>query len=65
MLFHATWLFPLAVLANWKTIGLTFLLEREREKQEAALAKAGVGGVPAGKVKNMDELERLVVPLDA
>jgi hypothetical protein len=57
-----------AVLVNWKSVGLTFLLERERERQEAAQAAAAAGGGSrdGGTIKGrMEDLERLVVPLDA
>jgi acyl transferase domain-containing protein len=65
---HGAALLRTPVLANWKSIGFTFLLERERKRQEAAAAAAEDGEVAQGRQligKSMEELERLVVPLDA
>jgi hypothetical protein len=52
----------LAVLVKWKSLGLSTLLEREREQQEALIAASG--GV-ASKARSTDDLERLLVPFDA
>lgn len=52
----------LAVLVKWKSLGLSTLLEREREQQELLIAASG--GV-ASKARSTDDLERLLVPFDA
>lgn len=51
-----------AVLVKWKSVGLTALLEREREQQEALIAASGGR---ASKSRTADDLERLLVPFDA
>lgn len=50
------------VLVKWKSVGLSILLEREREQQNALIAASG--GVPI-KSSSADDLERLLVPFDA
>jgi hypothetical protein len=51
-----------AVLVKWKSVGLTALLEREREQQEALIAASGG---KASKSRTAGDLERLLVPFDA
>jgi len=50
------------VLVKWKSLGLSSVLEREREQQEALIAASG--GV-SSKSRSMDDLERVLVPFDA
>lgn len=52
----------ITVLVKWKSVGLTALLEREREQQEALIAASGG---KASKSRTADDLERLLVPFDA